>query len=163
MLMRLSLNNTDNEIQSQLGGKEDILTTRQEKKENNNMTTLTTSELALLSKLQGRGVNIDTKQIEQDCTIVEKKDRESHIDFCSDSETKENFYQARELVKSLKAFKYEKKSLTTKQVEKLGSNYEQVSRVEVSVNSYDINIKATYKFLDTNGKEVKPAKEVKES
>jgi len=163
MLMRLSLNNTDNEIQSQLGGKEDILTTRQEKKENNNMTTLTTSELALLSKLQGRGVNIDTKQIEQDCTIVEKKERESHIDFCSDSENANSFKGLRESVKSLNPFKYEKTSLTTTQVEKLGSNYEQVSRVEVSVNSYDINIKATYKFLDTNGKEVKPAKEVKES
>ena len=164
MLMRLSLNNTDNEIQSQLGGKEDNLTTRQEKKESIIMdTVITKTEMDLLAKLQAKGVSIDTELIANECTIVEKKDRESHIDFCSDSETKENFYQARELVKSLKAFKYEKTSLTTKQVEKLGSNYEQVSKVEVSVNSYDINIKATYKFLDANGKEVKPAKEVKES
>ena len=164
MLMRLSLNNTDNEIQSQLGGKEDNLTTRQEKKESIIMdTVITKTEMDLLAKLQAKGVSIDTELIANECTIVEKKDRESHIDFCSDSETKENFYQARELVKSLKPFKYEKTSLTTKQVEKLGSNYEQVSRVEVSVNSHDINIKATYKFLDSNGKEVKPAKEVKES
>jgi len=164
MLMRLSLNNTDNEIQSQLGRMEVKLTTRKKKKESINMdTVITKTEMDLLAKLQAKGVSIDTELIANECTIVEKKDRESHIDFCSDSETKENFYQARELVKSLKAFKYEKTSLTTKQVEKLGSNYEQVSKVEVSVNSYDINIKATYKFLDSNGKEVKPAKEVKES
>ena len=126
-------------------------------------TVITKTEMDLLAKLQAKGVSIDTELIANECTIVEKKERESHIDFCSDSETKENFHQARKLVKYLKSFKYEKTSLTTKQVEKLGSNYEKVSKVEVSVNSYDINIKATYKFLDANNKEVKPSKEVKES
>ena len=164
MLLRLNLNNTDNEIQSHFGMKGGKLTTRQEKKESIKMDTLITkTELDLLDKLKSRGISIDTDLIANECTIVDKKDRESHIDFCSDSKTKENFYEARKLVKSLKAFKYGKTSLTTKQVEKLGSNFEQVKEVEVSVNSYDINIKATYRFLDANGKEVKPSNEVKES
>jgi len=151
--MRLSLNNTDNEIHSQLGGKEDNLTTRQEKKESIIMdTVITKTEMDLLAKLQAKGVSIDTELIATECTIVEKKERESHIDFCSDSENANSFKGLRESVKSLKPFKYEKTSLTTTKVEKLGSNYEQVSRVEVSVNSYDINIKATYRFLDANVK-----------
>ena len=165
MLLRLNLNNTDNETQSHLGMKGGNLTTRQEKKESNNMhgAIITKSELDILNKLKAKGVSIDTELIANECEIVEKKERESHVDFCTDLELKDNINKTRKDVKSLKAFKYEKTSLTTKQVEKLGSNYEQVSKVEVSVNSYDINIKATYKFLDSNGKEVKPAKEVKES
>ena len=166
MLLRINLNKTDNEIQSHLGGREVNLTTRQEKKESNNMqsaTIITKSELDLLAKLQAKGVSIDTESIKNECEIVEKKERESHVDFCTDSEIKESGNKTRKDVKSLKGFKYDKTTLTTKQMEKLGSNYKNVSKVRVSVDSYDINIKASYKFLDANGKEVKPAKEGKES
>ena len=165
MLLRLNLNNTDNETQSQLGMKGGKLTTRQEKKESNNMhgAIITKSELDLLAKLQAKGVSIDTESIKNECEIVEKKERESHVDFCTDSEIKESVNKTRKEVKSLKGFKYDKTTLTAKQMKKLGSNYKNVSKVRVSVDSYDINIKATYKFLDANGKEVKPAKEVKES
>ena len=165
MLLRLNLNNTDNETQSQLGMKGGKLTTRQEKKESNNMhgAIITKSELDLLAKLQAKGVSIDTESIKNECEIVEKKERESHVDFCTDSEIKESVNKTRKEVKSLKGFKYDKTTLTAKQMKKLGSNYKNVSKVRVSVDSYDINIKATYKFLDANGKEVKPSKEVKES
>ena len=165
MLLRLNLNNIDNEIQSQLGGREVNLTTRKEKKESTKMngTIITQSELDLLAKLEAKGVSIDTESIKSECEIVEKKERESHVDFCTDSEIKESVNKTRKDVKSLKGFKYDKTTLTTKQMEKLGSNYKKVSKVRVSVDSYDINIKASYKFLDANGKEVKPAKEVKES
>jgi hypothetical protein len=165
MLLRLNLNKTDNETQSQLGRREVNLTTRKEKKESNNMqgAIITKSELDLLAKLQAKGVSIDTESIKNECEIVEKKERESHVDFCTDSEIKESVNKTRKDVKSLKGFKYDKTTLTTKQMEKLGSNYKNVAKVRVSVDSYDINIKASYKFLDANGKEVKPAKEVKES
>ena len=165
MLLRLNLNNTDNETQSQLGMKGGKLTTRQEKKESNNMhgAIITKSELDLLAKLQAKGVSIDTESIKNECEIVEKKERESHVDFCTDSEIKESVNKTRKEVKSLKGFKYDKTTLTAKQMKKLGSNYKNVSKVRVSVDSYDINIKATSKFLDANGKEVKPSKEVKES
>tara|TARA_Y100000356_G_C11235714_1_gene277690 strand:- start:569 stop:1099 length:531 start_codon:yes stop_codon:yes gene_type:complete len=165
MLLRLNLNNIDNEIQSQLGGREVNLTTRKEKKESTKMngTIITQSELDLLAKLEAKGVSIDTASIKNECEIVEKKERESHVDFCTDSEIKKSVNKTRKDVKSLKGFKYEKTTLTTKQMEKLGSNYKNVSKVRVSVDAYDINIKASYKFLDANGKEVKPAKEVKES
>ena len=165
MLLRLNLNKTANETQSHLGRKEVNLTTRQEKKESTKMngTIITQSELDLLAKLQAKGVSIDTESIKNECEIVEKKERESHVDFCTDSEIKENVNKTRKDVKSLKGFKYDKTTLTAKQMKKLGSNYKNVSKVRVSVDSYDINIKATYKFLDSNGKEVKPAKEVKES
>jgi hypothetical protein len=121
-------------------------------------TILTTAELDILTKLNARGVTLDMEKIQTECEIVEKKERESHIDFCKDSDIKESFKSARESVKSLKGFKYDKSTLTTKQAEKLGSNYKKVSKVRVSVDSYDINIKASYKFLDSNGNEVKPAK-----
>jgi ATP phosphoribosyltransferase regulatory subunit HisZ len=121
-------------------------------------TILTSAELDILTKLEARGVSLDMEKIETECEIVEKKERESHIDFCKDSDIKESFKSARESVKSLKGFKYDKSTLTTKQAEKLGSNYKKVSKVRVSVDSYDINIKASYKFLDSNGNEVKPAK-----
>tara|TARA_A100001201_G_C4006767_1_gene176263 strand:+ start:276 stop:659 length:384 start_codon:yes stop_codon:yes gene_type:complete len=121
-------------------------------------TILTTAELDILTKLNARGVALDMEKIQTECEIVEKKERESHIDFCKDSDIKESFKSARESVKSLKGFKYDKSTLTTKQAEKLGSNYKKVSKVRVSVDSYDINIKASYKFLDSNGNEVKPAK-----
>ena len=124
---------------------------------------ITKTELDILNKLKAKGVSINTELIANECTVVEKKMRESHVDFCLDSEIKESVNKTREDVKSLKGFKYEKTSLTTKQVENLGSNFSKVKKVEVSVDSYDINIKATYKFLDANGKEVKPSKEVKES
>ena len=165
MLLRLNLNKTANETQSQLGGKEVNLTTRKEKKESNNMhsATITKSELDLLAKLQAKGVSIDTESIKNECEIVEKKERESHVDFCTDSEIKDSVNKTRKDVKSLKGFKYDKTTLTTKQMEKLGSNYKKVAKVRVSVESYDINIKASYEFLDANDKEVKPAKEVKES
>ena len=165
MLLRLNLNNTDNETQSQLGGREVNLTTRKEKKESNNMqgAIITKTELDILNKLKAKGVSINTELIANECTVVEKKMRESHTDFCLDSEIKESVNKTRKDVKSLKGFKYEKTSLTTKQVENLGSNFSKVKKVQVSVDSYDINIKATYKFLDANGKEVKPSNEVKES
>jgi hypothetical protein len=121
-------------------------------------TILTTAELDILTKLNARGVTLDMEKIQTECEIVEKKERESHIDFCKDSDIKESFKNARKSVKSLKGFKYDKSTLTTKQAEKLGSNYKKVSKVRVSVDSYDINIKASYKFLDSNGNEVKPAK-----
>jgi hypothetical protein len=121
-------------------------------------TILTTAELDILTKLNARGVTLDMEKIQTECEIVEKKERESHIDFCKDSDIKESFKSARESVKSLKGFKYDKSTLTTKQAEKLGSNYKKVSKVRVSIDSYDINIKASYKFLDSNGNEVKPAK-----
>jgi len=124
---------------------------------------ITKTELDILNKLKAKGVSINTELIANECTVVEKKMRESHVDFCLDSEIKESVNKTREDVKALKGFKYEKTSLTTKQVENLGSNFSKVKKVEVSVDSYDINIKATYKFLDANGKEVKPSKEVKES
>ena len=165
MPLRLNLNKTANETQSHLGRKEVNLTTRQEKKESTKMngTIITQSELDLLAKLQAKGVSIDTESIKNECEIVEKKERESHVDFCTDLELKDEINKTRKDVKSLKGFPYEKTSLTTKQVEKLGSNYKKVAKVKVSVDSYDINIKASYKFLDANGNEVKPAKEVKES
>ena len=139
--------------------------TRKEKKESNNMhgAIITKTELDILNKLKAKGVSINTELIANECTVVEKKMRESHTDFCLDSEIKESVNKTRKDVKSLKGFKYEKTSLTTKQVENLGSNFSKVKKVQVSVDSYDINIKATYKFLDANGKEVKPSKEVKES
>tara|TARA_R110001583_G_C5344220_1_gene379824 strand:+ start:128 stop:517 length:390 start_codon:yes stop_codon:yes gene_type:complete len=124
---------------------------------------ITKTELDILNKLKAKGVSINTELIANECTVVEKKMRESHTDFCLDSEIKESVNKTRKDVKSLKGFKYEKTSLTTKQVENLGSNFSKVKKVQVSVDSYDINIKATYKFLDANGKEVKPSKEVKES
>tara|TARA_R110000824_G_scaffold131354_1_gene293355 strand:+ start:94 stop:519 length:426 start_codon:yes stop_codon:yes gene_type:complete len=141
------------------------LITRKEKKESNNMhgAIITKTELDILNKLKAKGVSINTELIANECTVVEKKMRESHTDFCLDSEIKESVNKTRKDVKSLKGFKYEKTSLTTKQVENLGSNFSKVKKVQVSVDSYDINIKATYKFLDANGKEVKPSKEVKES
>jgi len=129
----------------------------------NKDTIITQAELDLLNKLKAKGVSIDTELIENECEIVEKKERESHIDFCTDSTIKESVITTRKGVKSLKGFKYEKTSLTTKQVEKLGTNYKKVAKVRVSVDSYDINIKASYKFLDSNGNEVKPAKKSKGS
>ena len=126
---------------------------------NNVGTIMTEAELALLEKMASRGIPVDVKKVKAECEIVEKKERESHIDFCKDSDIKESFKSARESVKSLKGFKYEKTTLTTTQAKNLGSNYKKVAKVVVKVQSYDINAKAVYKFLDSNGKEVKPAKE----
>ena len=68
-------------------------------------TILTASELDILSKLNARGVTLDMEKIQTECEIVEKKERESHIDFCKDSDIKESFKSARESVKQLNKLK----------------------------------------------------------
>ena len=125
---------------------------------NNVGTIMTEAELALLEKMASRGIPVDVKKVKAECEIVEKKERESHIDFCTDSDNSKNFRNLRAEVKKLKPFDYEKTTLTTTQAKNLGSNYKKVAKVVVKVQSYDINAKAVYTFLDSNGKEVEPAK-----
>ena len=66
---------------------------------------ITKTELDILNKLKAKGVSINTELIANECTVVEKKMRESHTDFCLDSEIKESVNKTRKDVKPAKEVK----------------------------------------------------------